>query len=274
MAMVNGVLVDDSSIEDAEDNLSEAKIDVDDISNEPDDTDEGVLVEESDEGGDPVNSKKKVQGKEDNDKYASARRESEAKVKALEEKNNAFAKKFGYASFEAMEKAQDEADKETKQQEFMEKYGVDADTAKAMYEDMKKDDPEYQSAKQISIEKKYSTAISELHEDFPDLKDIVKTIEDTEHLPNVELIKKYIAKGNTLAEAYFLANKKDIMAGKSEAMKQQALNSINSKNHLKGTGNQNVKVSDVKVPAETMAYYKQWFPTWTDKQIRDDYSKQ
>lgn len=250
---------------------------VDDIEDEEvdtyeDDIDDNDDSEEDDSEEEEVATSDSKQSKEDNSKFAKARREAEAETERVRAGYEAFARRLGYKSFSEMEEAQAEYERTTEDSKFEETHGVSKEAILPIFEELKKGDPDFQELQRMRNETKWNTSITQLHADFPELKNVVKTIDDAEGLPNIDVIKQYIQKGVSLSDAYFMANKKDILSNKSSEARVQAIKSIQSKNHIKPTGS-GVEASYVKIPAQTMDMYKQFFPKWSEKQIREHYAK-
>lgn len=225
------------------------------------------------------------QNDEENSKYAKARRESENKLKEVEARaktDREIAKKYGatygvyseedikntfatshginnLAEFEARLKAEEYKAK-----------GIDTDAINDIinnHPDVKK---AQEQAKQAQAQENIRGAISQLNADYQlDLK----TGDDLDKLHNADKMAEFIGKGLSASDAYFMANKKEILSGEMASAKQAAINSINSKNHIKATGD-GVDISTVKIDAEEMKYYKAWFPKWSEKQIREYHAKQ
>ena len=218
------------------------------------------------------NDQKSQQSADENAKYAAARRQAETEKKALEERYNTFAKKYGFNTYDEMERAQQEAEAQAQRQKYIEQTGVDPEALKPIIDNVLANHPALKAAQTEQANARINNAISELHKDFPELKDTVKTSEDVDKLPNAKKIAEYLKKGNSLSDSYKLANWSDIQSGKAAAAKQAALNSINSKNHIQPTGAA-AEVNDINVPPEVENYYHRFFPKWTEEQIKKHYAK-
>lgn len=78
------------------------------------------------------------------------------------------------------------------------------------------------------------------------------------------------APGITLADAYAATHRREISKKQSAAVKQAAMNEMNSKGHLRQTKGSNAKGD---VPAEIAAEYKKYFPNATHEEIAEMYRK-
>jgi hypothetical protein len=173
-------------------------------------------------------TEKPVQSKEDNAKYAEIRREAERKAQ-----DKLISEMYG-ASHGIHTKA--EYDRIVREQQIQAMKEDDADPVE-IYSKLKATDPEFQELQQIKNEIYTNKQIAELN---ADLKDIgidfeVKGLDDLATLPNSEAIVKHIEKGKTLSEAYFLANKKDIINGQSKKIQQDTIKKIQANGNTPGS---------------------------------------
>ncbi|MBQ9091166.1 MAG: hypothetical protein IJY52_02710, partial [Anaerotignum sp.] len=74
----------------------------------------------------------------------------------------------------------------------------------------------------------------------------------------------------TIADAYLIMNKDKIRAQQNAAVKQGALNQMNSKGHLKQTKGSNAKG---EVPADVVEGYRMYYPKATMAEIVEMYRK-
>lgn len=232
----------------------------------------------------------KAQTDEENSKYAAARRQAEAEKKDLEikyKREKELIKTYGakyecYSDEDVQQKYGanginnlEDLAKEVDRQAYIEKTGIDPTEIDKRVEEKMKNDPAYKEFQRARDESIFMKQIDSLVVDFPDLKGIVKSIPDLKNLPNSEEIINLVDKrGLTISDAYYLANKKDIVSGKSASAIQAAINNIKSKDHMKPTAGAGSPTSTVKIPPETMKMYKSWFPNWTEELIKKHYANQ
>jgi hypothetical protein len=174
---------------------------------------------------------KPVQTPEQNAEFAKVRREAEAKAAAKErERADSFAKRYGYSSFEEMERDQAEKEAAAEREQFKEKNGFDPDSVKPLFEQWKESDPDFAELKQIRAEKNATKALSDLNKELEDagldLKLADLSDEELKKVPNIDKVTEYVTKGHTLADAFFLANKKDIISRQAEKAQQDTIKKI------------------------------------------------
>lgn len=157
------------------------------------------------------------------------------------------------------------------QQDQMRQAGIDPGVLNQMIEN----NPAVQQAKVMTARMRQEAGQRALEEQIAEIGKIDPSVTDFQTLvqhPNFQQFDARVRQGYSLVDAFKLANYDQITGKKAAAAKQQALNSVNGKNHLNptksaGTGD------DVVVPEETMAMYRMAFKGWTKQQIVDDYKK-
>ena len=157
------------------------------------------------------------------------------------------------------------------QQDQMRQAGIDPGVLNQMIEN----NPAVQQAKVMTARMRQEAGQRALEEQISEIGKIDPSVTDFQTLvqhPNFQQFDARVRQGYSLVDAFKLANYDQITGKKAAAAKQQALNSVNGKNHLNptksaGTGD------DVVVPEETMAMYRSAFPNWTKQQIIEDYKK-
>ena len=103
------------------------------------------------------------------------------------------------------------------------------------------------------------------------LDESINSLEDIAKADNAQDIIDLINKGYSLYDAYRLANYDSILASNSDNAKQNAVDDINSKSHIKTSQGSSGK--NTYVPTDVYAMYKRNMPKWTDEQIRAHYAK-
>lgn len=98
----------------------------------------------------------------------------------------------------------------------------------------------------------------------------IKSIDDLAKMENYDAFYGYVKKGNTLADAYRLANFSKLLEKNSAAEKQRNLNAAAGKQHMSPVASTNPSGLDA-VPAETMSYYRMLMPDASDEDIAKEY---
>lgn len=135
-------------------------------------------------------------------------------------------------------------------------YKIAADRAKAAEERVK------QQSFQLELEEQMKQ-ISALDPSITGINDLVT-------LPTYDAMKEYVAKGNSLSDAYKLANWDTLQTRAAEGAKQAARNAA-GKAHL--TSTQTRGQGTVAVPEDIKAEYRIWNPKATDAEIAAHYNK-
>jgi hypothetical protein len=186
-------------------------------------------VQETSVDNSQVADVKPVQSSEENAKYADMRRktETETKDKMIAEMYGTSHNIHTYADYQKAIASQKETEENAK---FQEETGVDPDKMKPMFEQWKKSDPDFQELSNMRQEKNLSKELenlnSELKENGVDiqLKDL--SSEEINKIPNVAKVTEYVTKGHSLADSFWLANKKDIMTKQAQAAQQDTIKKI------------------------------------------------
>jgi len=100
----------------------------------------------------------------------------------------------------------------------------------------------------------------------------VKTEQDIINNPHFGEIAAMYNRGYSLEDAYYLANRAELEQKKQAAARQQAVNQVTSKSHMKATG-QNGAGDEIVVPSDVMAAYRRMNPKWTEADIKKHYAK-
>lgn len=216
-----------------------------------------------------------VQSKEDNARFAAARRESEARQKQMENRMNALAKSQGFNSFDELEEHLKEEKLNQLGQKLYEEYGVEQDAVKPFIDDMVNAHPDVVKAREaleLSRQQEAQRYVDAEIEIIKGLNPDIKSFEDILALENFADIEKLLNKNYSISDAYKIANFNSIVEQGSKKGAQMARNDIESKNHLtttKGSGAGDA----VMVPEEVKEQYKIFNPGITDDEIAKDYKK-
>ena len=139
------------------------------------------------------------------------------------------------------------------QAEEAQRLGIDPETIKPFFEQWKQSDPDFQELSSIRQANNVSKALSDLNAELKDNGvDLQLTdLSDAEvaKIPNVDKVTEYVSKGHTLADAVFLANKKDFMARQTQQAQQDTIkkianNGASSPGSLAGNGGTTDTLSD------------------------------
>lgn len=191
---------------------------------------------------------KPVQSQDENAKYAAARREAETQAKALKDRQDNFAKQYGYNSFEELEYAQ--------KVKTMTDQGIDPAVAELK---VKQEQLEQQIAfqgHQTRIQKEKSALQNQRF--FKDLEsEVDATLEKDPSLP-VKMVFDYI-KGQKIDE---------LLAKETKAAQQRQLNNLNGKSHIKPDGS-GVDIDTTTVDEDEWNFYHRLNP----KAKKEDYAK-
>ena len=146
-------------------------------------------------------------------------------------------------------------------------YVAELPVVKSAQEQMKRAEEAQKAAKaeqaRIEIEKQ----ISEIGE----MDSSIKTLDDLRKMPNYKEFYELVKRGNTLTDAFKLANFDRLASASSAQAKQAALNQVNSKSHLDRTTTRGAGA--VTVPADVIAEYREFNPDATEAEIRAHWAK-
>ena len=218
--------------------------------------------------------------------FAEARRIAEKKAKEDFEKQQAkidfeYAEKFkGITNPETGKpilSARDyieavEADKRVKVKADMENAGLDP----SILEQLIAENPLVKQAQEFMTKVQQEKAEQELQSDIKEISKFDSTIkskDDLVKLENFEDIVKLVEKGNSLVEAYKLANFDKLVSKKQSAAEQAAINQAKSKSHLQKTGGVADTSNLLEIPERDMAEWKKFYPGVPASQLKEKYNK-
>ena len=171
----------------------------------------------------PVTEEK--QSKEDNAKFAEVRRKAE---QAGRDKfiSDQYGKSHGIHTEAEFKKAM----AEQKQSELLESLKNGDSDPKDIYQQMKENDPEFQQMRESRQEAFVNEQLKELNSDLKGLNidTNINSLEDLAKLENSDDVIKYVDKGMTLSEAYFLANKQSIIQNDRNKIQQETIEKISA----------------------------------------------
>lgn len=216
-----------------------------------------------------------AQSREDNARFAAARRESEGRLKQMENRMAALAKSQGFNSFDELENHLKEDKLNALGQKLYEEYGVEQDAVKPFINDMVNAHPDVIKAREALELSRQQDAQRYVDSEIAKIKEInpdIKSFEDVMTSENFGDIEVLLHKNYTISDAYKIANFKSIMEGSGKKAAQQVRNGIESKNHLsltKGAGTGDT----VMVPEDIKEQYRVFNPGISDEEILKDYKK-
>lgn len=200
-----------------------------------------------------------------NEERAKIEKEYADKEASILARNNKFAQENGFKDFEEME--------HVAEQQRLEKLGVqDTDAFKNVLNEYIDKNPTVLQAKEIIQKQQLENGTKLLNEQIAEISKLdkdIKSIDDIIKMENREIFDNLVKKGNTLVDAYKIANFEKLSNKASAKAKQQVLNGINSKEHLKTTSG--AAGSDIIVPSDIMAQYKE--SGLTEDEARKHYAK-
>lgn len=235
------------------------------------------------------------QSKEENARYAAARRKAEAERDAEIQRVREEAKQAMddfYANSGLLNpytgqpiKTKEEYDAYRKQfadeqkQSFMRKSGMDEEAYGKFVEGL----PEVQQAKEIraeaereKLEAQKAAADAKIAEQLREIGTLdpsVKSLEDLSKMPTYSRLYELVRdNGLNLVDAFKLANMESLTQGAAAGARQAALNSIQGKQHMERTRQRGTGA--VSVPADVMEEYRKFLPNATDEEFRAHYAKQ
>lgn len=215
------------------------------------------------------------QTKEDNARFAAARRKAEtqknremdALIAELNIKDASGAAITTKAQYDAYKKSREDAEKA----ENARRLGTTAEELDKIIEAS----PQMKKAKER--EESYAKAETErrLNEELAGIKELDPTVgsfDDLAKQENFSEVLEKVQRGYSLLDAYKLANMDKLASSRAAAAKQKAMNSAASKAHMQPLGN-NAGKAPIPVPKETLEYYHRFCPNMSDEDITKHYNK-
>jgi len=230
---------------------------------------------------------KPVQSPEENAKYAAARREAEAREKAVRAEmarlDAQVAEQFGsyknpitgepvrsvQGYFDALN-----AQKQVQAQQQMQEAGLDPN----LLNELIANNPVIKQAQQVLVSQQEQQFVNDVNEQMAQLHEMnpsINTPNDLLDMENYREFRGYIDRGLNLVEAYRLVNYGKISQQSIDAAKQAAINQAKSTSHLQAT----TSVSDdagkemVDIPADELVFWKECYPELTPKQLKEKYNQ-
>ena len=170
---------------------------------------------------------KVVQTPEENAKFKEIRLQTEQKIREAEQKaqDMLIAEMYGKSHGIYTKADYDKAVREQQEREMLEQMKSEEVDPKEIYKALKENDPDYQELQKIKAETYTQNQLRELNNELKELEiDVeIKSLDDLAKLDNAEQIIDHIKTGKTLAEAYFLANRKALIQKEAEKVRKETL---------------------------------------------------
>ncbi len=225
-----------------------------------------------------------TQSKEENSKYAAARRQAEkerdsevAKAKSeaeayildsisrlslVDASGNAVTTKEQFEAYIAgIEK--------DKRQNFLDRTGFSEDELQKFIDNL----PEVRKAKEVSQSAELAKAKANVDEQIRQISQInpeIKSLSDLTALPTYKDIYDKVKKGYSITDAYFVVHKDDIISKNTASARQAALNAASSKGHLEASTSRGTGAETV--PSDIASLYRELDPGISDAEIRKHYN--
>ena len=248
---------------------------------------EDVEYEEPEEEVEEIEEpeEKPVQSPEENAKYAAARREAEAREKAVRAEmarlDAQVAEQFGsyrnpitgepvrsvQGYFDALN-----AQKQVQAQQQIQEAGVDPN----LLNDLIANNPVIKQAQQVLVSQQEQMFVNDVNDQMAQLHEMDSTIntpEDLLEMENYREFRGYVDRGFNFVEAYKLVNYGKVSQQSIDAVKQAAINKAKSTSHLQST----VGVSEggkelMDIPKDQIDLWRACYPGLSDKQLKEKYN--
>lgn len=179
-----------------------------------------------------------------------------------------------YRAYQANKQKQD-------QEKAMQEAGIKPDVIEGMIDRRVAQHPAVVAAQQaaaaaraqqaMAAEQQAKSAVAAEMQKITAIDPTIKSLEDIAKMSTAKDFNRYVQMGNTLEDAFYLANRKDLEQKRLAAAKQTAINQTRSKQGLfSGAGE---GAAGVSVPAEQAAAYREWFPDATEEEIAKNWTK-
>ena len=130
---------------------------------------------------------------------------------------------------------------------------------------------DYKRAAEAARQQEQRSVLKDQIEQIAKLDPSIKSVKDLFDRPEYKDIYANVQKGISIVDAFKLANFDKLTASASDAARQAALNSANSKEHLAATSQRGAGA--VPVPSDVKAQYKLLNPDATDAEIQEHYNR-
>ena len=226
------------------------------------------------------------QSKEDNAKYAAARRKAEqerdaaireaqqAAQRSLDEAIAAMGQTDPYTGKAIKTKAEWDAWKSREAQEKSKEVAESAGMSETEFNNFVQNLPavkEFRKAAEDARVQKQKSILNDQITAVGKIDPSIKTVQDLLDRPEYQQIYSYVQKGISIVDAFKLANFDTLTKKSAEGARQAAINSTASKEHMAPT--QTRGSGAVTVPDDVKQMYRLYNPEATDAEIQAHYNK-
>ena len=231
---------------------------------------------------------KPVQSPEENARYAAARREERARREAVEAEkarlDAQFAAQFGNytnpITGEPVRSAQDYFDTLTSYRQMAEankQMQEQGTITPELITQMVESSPLGRKVQQVLAHQQEMEQFQMIDNELAIIHEIDPSITSASDLANVENfaeIESYWKRGNTISEAFKLANFGKVSKQSIDAVKQSAINQAKSKSHLTSTQSVTDEAGKelVDIPQDELRYWKECYPDLSMKELKAKYN--
>lgn len=276
-----GLTADESAGENEAETAEQPQTENDEGENESDAADQ---TEVEDEGGDEESSAepdegKEKQSKEDNAKFAAARRKAEAEVDkrvkdALDSRFARMDMTDPYTNKKITTADEFDAYLSKLEDERRESMAKKAGMSKEEFDDYIQSQPEVKEAKaerEAAQRQAVQARLAEELKEISKLDPTIREIGDIAKSENGQKISEYVNRGYSLLDAFRIANFDRLMREEEAAERQRVYNNNAGKAHLVRSKARGQGMAEV--PKETKEYYKIYFPHMSDSDIQKEYNR-
>ena len=163
---------------------------------------------------------------------------------------------------------------EYSEKERIERLGVtDEEGFRSLLDELVAKNPTVQKAQQLLAQQEEERKVEFIKTQVKEINNLdsdIKTFDDLTKLDKYDEFAEKVEKGYTLADAYKLVYFDKLQNKATLSTKQQVLNNIDSKSHMKtASGN---SATEIHIPSDIMAMYKKNLPKLSEAEIRKHYA--
>lgn len=100
----------------------------------------------------------------------------------------------------------------------------------------------------------------------------IQSVADLLNMPNAKEFRELVNRGYSFKDAHYVLNRDKIEQARTDAVRQQAMNNVQSKDHLKAVGSSRGSGA-VAVPESDMKWFRAFNPHASDAEIQAYYNK-
>ena len=234
----------------------------------------------------PIVEEKPVQTPEENAKYAAARREAEAREKAVRDEqanmDRMVQQMFGnYTNpitgekvtgvksyFEALN-----AQQQYHAQQEIEKAGLNPN----LISELINNNPVILQAQEVLAKQEAENTARQMQSEIDMIHALdasINTPEDLLNMENFDSFKGYVDKGYSFIDAYKLSNFERLQQKNTDAAKQAAINKAKTTSHLQSTNGLSAGGEELKeIPTAELAMWREIYPDLPMSELKEKYNK-